>query len=228
MARVRSPGHPPFEEMRPLLERYQIEYPFIFVRRPLSSRTRTSRDSSKPLRWCGGRTRVGHPTYKGPAVDHHWREISKHPRGAAGSRCRARMEQAVRFLGFLPFDTLKVCLRRGERVRVPFPVRRFRAAAARSDGNRDARGNHQCQFPSRSSWYRGDGRQPRECVRYGARNPGGTARRAAPEHAHRTRLRAPDAASVGEALRNRYSASTGTSRVRVELPGHPGSHQIKA
>ena len=67
-------------------------------------------------------------------------EISKLP-ALRRAVHRHKLHKHVRFLGFLPDETLAVALSPGVGVRVPVALRRLRPAAARSDGERHA-GRH--------------------------------------------------------------------------------------
>ena len=62
-----------------------------------------------------------HPEYKDLRLVIIGDELSRNP-GRAASRRRTRVEPSVRFLGFVPLDTLKVFYRAADDVRLPIAV----------------------------------------------------------------------------------------------------------
>ncbi len=104
LARTES-GSPFSIEMDRVLERYQIEYPFILYV------GRIQRQKNMPRLIEAFAVVRGelesHPKYRDLRLIIIGDEISKHPE-VRRAVMQTRMEQAVRFLGFVPFDTLKV------------------------------------------------------------------------------------------------------------------------
>ena len=105
-ATARSAGPDVWEmEKKRLLERYQIDYPFILY----SGRIRPHKNIPRLVEaFAVVRGELEHhPVYKDLRLIIIGDEISKHPE-VRRTVIQTRMEQCVRFLGFVPFDTLKV------------------------------------------------------------------------------------------------------------------------
>jgi glycosyltransferase involved in cell wall biosynthesis len=92
-------------ERRRILERYQIDYPFILY----AGRIRPHKNVPRLVEaFAVVRGELeNHPEYRDLRLIIIGDEISKHPE-VRRAVIQTRMEQAVRFLGFVPFDTLKV------------------------------------------------------------------------------------------------------------------------
>ncbi len=111
---------------------------------------------------------------------------------------RSRVEQVVRFLGFVPFETLRVLLSNRRGLRFSLPLRRFRPAAAGSHGLRHAGGGVQRQLAAGSGGRRRHAGESRKRLRYRARHPRRAARRRSARRSGR-RGRPKPRASVGSA-----------------------------
>jgi glycosyltransferase involved in cell wall biosynthesis len=102
-----EPGAAPeaweLEQMR-VLERYQVNYPFLLY----SGRIRPHKNIPRLVEaFAVARGELeGHPKYKDLRLIIIGDELSRHPE-VRRTVVQTRMEQNVRFLGFLPFDTLK-------------------------------------------------------------------------------------------------------------------------
>ncbi len=92
-------------EKKRLLERYQIDYPFLLY----SGRIRPHKNIPRLIEaFAVVRGEMeNHPKYRNLRLLIIGDEISKHPE-VRRTVIQTRTEQAVRFLGFVPFDTLKV------------------------------------------------------------------------------------------------------------------------
>ncbi|HET8550230.1 MAG TPA: glycosyltransferase family 1 protein, partial [Bryobacteraceae bacterium] len=92
-------------DTRRILERYQINYPFILY----AGRIRPHKNIPRLVEaFAVVRGELeNHPEYQDLRLIIIGDEISKHPE-VRRTVIQTRMEQAVRFLGFVPFDTLKV------------------------------------------------------------------------------------------------------------------------
>ena len=92
-------------ETRRVLERYQINYPFILY----AGRIRPHKNVPRLVEaFAVVRGELeNHPDYRDLRLIIIGDEISKHPE-VRRAVIQTRMEQAVRFLGFVPFETLKV------------------------------------------------------------------------------------------------------------------------
>ena len=66
-------------------------------------------------------------------------EISRNPE-VRRAVVQTRTQQVVRFLGFVPFETLKEFYSRRQRVCISIALRRFRTASTRSHGDRNSGG----------------------------------------------------------------------------------------
>lgn len=104
LARTES-GSPFSIEMDRVLERYQIEYPFILYVGRIQRHKNVPR-LIEAFAVVRGELE-SHPKYRDLRLIIVGDEISKHPE-VRRAVVQTRTEQAVRFLGFLPFDTLKV------------------------------------------------------------------------------------------------------------------------
>lgn len=105
-AAARSAGPDVWErEKQRMLERYQIHYPFLLY----AGRIRPHKNIPRLVEaFAVLRGELeGHPDYKDLKLIIIGDEISKHPE-VRRTVIQTRMEQAVRFLGFVPFDTLKL------------------------------------------------------------------------------------------------------------------------
>ena len=93
------------DERRRVLERYQIEYPFVLY----SGRIRPHKNVPRLVEaFAVVRGRLeSHPAFKDLRLIIIGDEITSHPE-VRRAVLQTRMEQSVRFLGFVPFDTLKV------------------------------------------------------------------------------------------------------------------------
>jgi glycosyltransferase involved in cell wall biosynthesis len=93
------------EETRRILERYQIKYPFILY----AGRIRPHKNVPRLVEaFAVVRGELeNHPEYHDLRLIIIGDEITKHPE-VRRAVIQTRMEQAVRFLGFVPFETLKV------------------------------------------------------------------------------------------------------------------------
>jgi glycosyltransferase involved in cell wall biosynthesis len=88
-----------------ILERYQINYPFLLY----AGNIRPQKNIPRLVEaFAVARTHLEkHPLYKDLRLIIIGDEISKHP-AVRRAVMHSRVEQSVRFLGFVPFDTLRV------------------------------------------------------------------------------------------------------------------------
>jgi glycosyltransferase involved in cell wall biosynthesis len=93
------------DETNRLLERYQIDYPFLLY----AGRIRPHKNIPRLVEaFAVLRGELeNHPVYKNLRLIIIGDEISRHPE-VRRTVIQTRMEHSVRFLGFVPFDTLKV------------------------------------------------------------------------------------------------------------------------
>jgi len=98
--RASSPG----QEQSRILERYQIQYPFLLYAGNIRKHKNVPRLVEA---FAVVRDQLkDHPVYKDLRLVIIGDTISEHP-AVRQSVIRSRVEQAVRFLGFVPFDTLR-------------------------------------------------------------------------------------------------------------------------
>jgi glycosyltransferase involved in cell wall biosynthesis len=92
-------------ERKRILERYQIHYPFLLY----AGNIRPQKNIPRLVEaFAVARTRLEHhPVYKNLRLIIIGDEISKYP-AVRRAVMQSRVEQSVRFLGFVPFDTLRV------------------------------------------------------------------------------------------------------------------------
>jgi glycosyltransferase involved in cell wall biosynthesis len=92
-------------ERRRILERYQIHYPFLLY----AGNIRPQKNIPRLVEaFAVARTHLeAHPVYKDLRLIIIGDEISKYP-AVRRAVMQSRVEQSVRFLGFVPFDTLRV------------------------------------------------------------------------------------------------------------------------
>lgn len=97
-----SPHNP--EERRRILERYQIHYPFLLYAGNVRKHKNVPRlvEAFAVLR----AQLSDHPYYRDLRLVIIGNTISQHP-GVRHAVIKSRVEQVVRFLGFVPFDTLR-------------------------------------------------------------------------------------------------------------------------
>jgi glycosyltransferase involved in cell wall biosynthesis len=93
------------EEKRRIMERYQIDYPFLLY----SGRIRPHKNLPRLIEaFAVVRGELeNHPKYRNLKLIIIGDEISRHP-GLRRAVTQTRVEQSVRFLGFIPFDTLRI------------------------------------------------------------------------------------------------------------------------
>jgi glycosyltransferase involved in cell wall biosynthesis len=93
------------EERTSVLERYQIDYPFLLY----SGRIRPHKNVPRLVEaFAVVRGRLeSHPVYRDLRLIIIGDEITSHPE-VRRTVIQTRMEQSVRFLGFVPFDTLRI------------------------------------------------------------------------------------------------------------------------
>jgi glycosyltransferase involved in cell wall biosynthesis len=93
------------EQTRTVLERYQIHYPFILY----AGRIRPHKNVPRLIEaFAVVRGELeSHPQFRDLRLIIIGDEISKHPE-VRRAVVQTRMEQSVRFLGFVPFDTLRI------------------------------------------------------------------------------------------------------------------------
>ena len=98
-----GPPHSPEERLR-ILERYQIHYPFLLYAGNVRKHKNVPRlvEAFAVLR----AQLSDHPYYRDLRLVIIGNTISQHP-GVRHAVIKSRVEQAVRFLGFVPFDTLR-------------------------------------------------------------------------------------------------------------------------
>ena len=102
-------------------------------------------------------------------------EISRNPE-VRRAVAQTRTEQVVRFLGFVPFETLREFYANASVFAFPSLYEGFGLAAARSDGHRHSGGDVVRQFAAGGRRRRGDDRQPGKRLRYRARHSRSTCR----------------------------------------------------
>jgi len=102
-ARLAGPDSYQRERLR-ILERYQIQYPFVLY----AGNIRKQKNIPRLVEaFAVAREGLaGHPVYKDLHLIIIGDEISKHP-SVRRAVIQSRVEDAVRFLGFVPFDTLR-------------------------------------------------------------------------------------------------------------------------
>ena len=86
------------------MERYQINYPFLLYAGNIR-RIRTCRAWWRLSRWCGSKL-AAHPVYGDLRLVIIGDTISQYP-AVRQAVIRSSMEHVVRFLGFVPFETLR-------------------------------------------------------------------------------------------------------------------------
>ncbi len=98
-------------QARQLLERYSITYPFVLYAGPIRAQKNVARlvEAFAVLR----SDLEKHPRYRDLRLVIIGDELSKHP-SVRQAVAHTRIEQAVRFLGFVPLDTLRVFYRAAE------------------------------------------------------------------------------------------------------------------
>ena len=103
-ARAAGPGRQELERRR-ILERYQIHYPFLLYTGTIRPHKNISRivEAFAVLRG----DLESHPVYRDLRLIIIGDEVSKHP-AVRHAVIQTRVEDVVRFLGFVPFDTLRV------------------------------------------------------------------------------------------------------------------------
>ena len=103
-ARAAGPGTAEHERRR-ILERYQINYPYLLYTGTIRPQKNIPRmvEAFAVLR----SDLESHPVYRDLRLIIIGDEVSRYP-SVRQAVNRTRMEQAVRFLGFVPFDTLRV------------------------------------------------------------------------------------------------------------------------
>lgn len=103
-ARAGGPGTADHERRR-ILERYQITYPYLLYTGTIRAQKNIPRmvEAFAVLRG----DLEGHPVYRDLRLIIIGDEISRYP-SVRQAVNKTHMEQAVRFLGFVPFDTLRV------------------------------------------------------------------------------------------------------------------------
>jgi glycosyltransferase involved in cell wall biosynthesis len=96
-------GHSP-EEHRRILERYQIQYPFLLY----AGNVRRHKNVPRLVEaFAVLRAQLGdHPKFRDLRLVIIGNTISQHP-GVRQTVIKSRVEHLVRFLGFVPFDTLR-------------------------------------------------------------------------------------------------------------------------
>ncbi len=96
-------GHSP-EDHRRILERYQIQYPFLLY----AGNVRRHKNVPRLVEaFAVLREQLGdHPVYRDLRLVIIGNTISQHP-GVRHTVIKSRVEHLVRFLGFVPFDTLR-------------------------------------------------------------------------------------------------------------------------
>ena len=130
-----------------VLDRYSITYPFILYAGAIRAQKNIPRlvEAFAVLHEELGES----SSISRSAPDHHRRRAFKHP-GVRRAVTHSRIEQAVRFLGFVPLETLRVFYRAAGSIRLPLSLRRFRTSSPRSHGVRHGGGRIQSPFPGGS------------------------------------------------------------------------------
>jgi hypothetical protein len=217
-------GYPP--EIQRVLDRYRIHYPFLLY----VGRTNPQKNIPRLVEaFAVLRGEIQeHPAYRDLRLLIIGDEISRYP-ALRHAVIHSRVEDTVRFLGFVPIDTLRAFLPSRLGVRFPVSLRRLWIPAVGGDGLWNARGLFQRQFASRSGWRRGGNCESRECLRYRSGHAGGPARwrrRRQPAGGKAASNRRAD--SVGSALRSKCWTPTKrldrTRNGRAEPAHHGPAH----
>ena len=156
------------------MERYQITYPFLLYAGNIRRHKNVPRlvEAFAVVR----EQLAAHPVYKDLRLVIIGDTISQYP-AVRQTVIKSRVEHVVRFLGFVPFETLRCFYESAAAFVFPVALRRFRAAAARSHGMRHAGGDLERQLAARSGGRRGRPGEPGERLRYRARHSRRAARR---------------------------------------------------
>jgi glycosyltransferase involved in cell wall biosynthesis len=101
------------------MERYQIHYPFLLYVGTIRRQKNIPRlvEAFAVLRG----DLENHPLYRDLRLIIIGDEISRHP-AVRRTVIQTRMQPFVRFLGFVPFETLRDVLRLGRRLRLSLPL----------------------------------------------------------------------------------------------------------
>ena len=120
-----------------ILERYQINYPFLLYAGNIRRHKNMPRlvEAFAVVR----EQLAAHPVYKDLRLVIIGDNISQYP-AVRQAVIRSRVEHVVRFLGFVPFETLRCFYRTAAAFVFPVALRRLRPAAAGGHGLRHAGG----------------------------------------------------------------------------------------
>ncbi len=181
-------------EIQRVLDRYRIHYPFLLY----VGRTNPQKNIPRLVEaFAVLRGEIQeHPVYRDLRLLIIGDEISRYP-ALRHAVIHSRVEDTVRFLGFVPIDTLRCFLSGRIGIRFPLALRRLRAAAAGSHGLRNARGLLERQFAAGSGGRRRGDRESGKCFRHRARHAGGAARSARRSLTGGARLRTGAAIQLG-------------------------------
>jgi hypothetical protein len=164
------------EERRRIMERYQIDRPFLLYAGAIRHHKNIPRlvEAFAVLR----EQLAAHPVYGDLRLVIIGDTISQYP--AVRQAVLKSQDGARRALpGLRAVRNAALLLRGGGSVRLPVAPRRFRLAAAGSDGLRHSGGHLQRELAARSGGRRGHAGEPGQRIRYRARHPRGADRRAA-------------------------------------------------
>ena len=195
-------------EQQLTLERYQIRRPFLLYVGTIRPQKNIPRlvEAFAVLR----AELEGHPTYGNLRLIIIGDEISRHPE-VRRTVIQTRVEQAVRFLGFVPFDTLRTFYASAAAFVFPSLYEGFGLPPAGGHGFGHSRRDLQRQFPSRSCGRLGRPGQSRERVRNRPWHPGSAHQRVSAAKPSSARATSRRANSVGRPPPGRCSRYIGNS-----------------
>ena len=162
-----------------ILERYQIQYPYLLY----AGNIRRHKNIPRLVEaFAVVREQLAqHQTYRHLRLVIIGDTISQYP-AVRQAVIKSRVENVVRFLGFVPFETLRCFYESAAAFVFPSRYEGFGLPPSGSDGLRDAGGDLEREFAARSGGRRGNAGQSGERVRYRARDQGGPARRGTARH----------------------------------------------
>ena len=190
-----APGAPAGSEAQlRTMERYQIDYPYLLY----AGNIRRHKNIPRLVEaFAVVRDQLAsHPVYKDLRLVIIGDTISQFP-AVRQAVIKSRVEHAVRFLGFVPFETLRCFYELAAAFVFPSRSRRLRAAAAGGDGVRHAGGDLERQLAARGGGRcRGAGESGKR-FRHRARHPRRAAGRRLARRAGAARARAGGAVQLG-------------------------------
>ena len=153
-------GHATDADRRLIAERYQVNYPFLLYAGRISPHKNVVRiiEAFSALK-ADLQKDSEYPDLRLIIIGD---ELSKHP-DLRRAVIKSRVQNEVRFLGFVPYRRTTHFLRSRQDLRIPLTLRRLRTAAARGHGPRHAGGHQQYLVDSRGGRRRRGHGQSGEC-----------------------------------------------------------------